>query len=97
MKVKRTKNKNNLNFTMISDQNNELARSLGLVFEVEDKVAEEYKSLGIDLSQSQGNSQNELPMPATFVIGADRKIKYVFADADYTKRAETSDIIEAVK
>jgi peroxiredoxin len=95
--VLKTKRKNKLDFPLISDQGNKIARKLNLTFKVEPEVVAEYKILGIDLEKSQGNDNYELPMPATFVIGQYRKIAYVFADADYTKRASTEEIIETIK
>lgn len=97
MSVRKTKNKNNLDFLLHSDAKNQLAKQLQLVFKVDKEVVSEYKSLGINLEESQGNQAYELPIPATFVINKDRKIVYVFADADYTKRAAISDIINAIK
>lgn len=95
--VLKTKNKNNLNFPVVSDAHNKLARSLGLVFKVNEDVVREYRLLGIDLEASQDNKSHELPIPATFVIQANRKIIYVFADADYTQRASTDDVINSLK
>lgn len=95
--VRKTKSKNNLHFTVLSDKKNELARKLNLVFKVDPEVNKEYKLLGLDLEASQGDKSFELPIPATFVIGQDQKIVYAFADADYTKRASTDEIIQAVK
>jgi peroxiredoxin len=95
--VQKTKKKNNLDFQLIADHQNALAKKLGLVFKVDDEVVKEYKALGIDLAASQGNQDNQIPIPATFVIGQDRKIKYVFADADYTQRASVSDILKALE
>lgn len=95
--VRKTKSRNNLDFTLISDANNELARKVGLVFKVDEDVVKEYKALGINLAESQGNSSNELPIPGTFVINRDRKVTYAFADADYTKRANIKDILEEIK
>lgn len=94
--VQKTKSKNNLKFTVLSDKKNELARKLGLVFKVDPEVNKEYKLLGLDLEASQGDKSFELPVPATFVIDQNRKIVFAFADADYTKRADTKEIIEAV-
>lgn len=95
--VRKTKSRNNLDFTLISDANNELARKVGLVFKVDEGVVKEYKALGISLAESQGNSRNELPIPGTFVINYERKVTYSFADADYTKRADIKDILKEVK
>lgn len=95
--VRKTKNKNNLNFTLLSDRKNEIARKLNLVFKVDPEVNKEYKLLGLDLEASQGDQSFELPIPATFVIDKNRKVVYAFADADYTKRASTKEIIDAVQ
>jgi peroxiredoxin len=95
--VQKTKRKNDLSFPLVSDNGNKIARKLNLTFKVEPEVVKEYQILGIDLIKSQGNDSYELPMPATFVIGRNRKISYAFADADYTKRASTEEIIRAIK
>lgn len=94
--TEKTKRKNKLNFPLFSDEGNIIARQLNLTFKVGLEVVQEYKALGIDLVASQGNESYELPMPATFVIGKDRKVAYVFADADYTKRASIEDILSAI-
>ena len=95
--VEKTQKKTGLTFEMISDNDFLLANQLGLTFKVDSKVEEVYRSLGINLEESQGNKKNRLPVPATYLIGRDRKILYGFIDADYTKRAEIKDILDAAK
>lgn len=95
--VEKTKRKNNLDFTLISDSHNTLAKKLNITFKVEPAVVDEYKALGIDLVASQDNEDYELPMPATFVIDRNQKVLFSFADVDYTKRASLEEIIKAVK
>ena len=72
-------------------------RTLNLVFKVEDAVEKEYQGFGINLAENQGNTANELPIPATYLIGKDGKILYAFVDADYAKRASTAEILKAVE
>jgi peroxiredoxin len=91
IEVKKTKQKNGLSFTLVSDVNNEAARLLGIAFQLDPKVAAEYKALGLELAT------NILPLPATFVVGKDSKIYYSYAHADYTQRAEWKDVVRAVK
>jgi peroxiredoxin len=97
LEVKKTKSKNDLEFLLLSDHKNKLAKELQIVFQVNKEVVSEYMGLGIKLEKNEETQAYELPIPATFVINSDRKIIYVFADADYTKRANTSDIIEVIK
>lgn len=95
--VSKTKKKNNLSIELVSDLNYQVLRKLNLVFKVEDKVLTEYNKMGLDLSQSQGNNNGELPIPATFLIDQKGIIVYSFADADYTKRAKLEDIFFQIK
>lgn len=97
IEVKKTASKNGLTFRLVSDKNGELIRKMGLIFKVDDKVAAEYKSLGIDLSHSQGNQKQELPIPATYLIGRNRKIELAFIDADYTLRPSIGVLLKAIE
>ncbi len=89
--------KNNLLFPVLTDKDNTLAKQLGLVFQLPENIQALYADFGLDVTSHNGNSDFELPLAATFVVGDDGLIKYVFADADYTKRAEPSDILAALK
>lgn len=95
--VEKTQKKTGLAFEMVSDNNFALANALGLTFTVDPKVEEVYRSLGINLEASQGNKENRLPIPATYLVGRDRKILYGFVDADYAKRAQIKDILDAAQ
>lgn len=91
-----TKEKNELEFEVLSDINNEIAYKYSVVYKLTDEVAKMYEA-GFGLSDFNGNSTNELPLAATYVIGQDKIIKYAFLDADYRNRAEPADIIEVLK
>jgi len=39
----------------------------------------------------------KLPIPATYVIGPDRVVRKRYADADYTRRMEPSEVLAALK
>ena len=56
-----------------------------------------YAGFGKDISKINGDETFELPIPATYVIGIDRKIRKAFLDADYTKRLDTEHIIDVLK
>ena len=92
-----TKEKNELEFEVLSDTDNLTAKEYGLVFSLNDKLKPIYKSFGIDIPTSNANSSYELPMPAIFVINKQQEIIYSFIDEDYTKRCEPQNILDIIK
>ncbi len=91
-----TKEKNQLDFEVLTSENNELARSLNLVFKLPEALAELYGNFGIDLLESQGNDANELPIAATYIIDQNGEVSYHFLSEDYKLRADPEDIIAAL-
>lgn len=91
-----TSEKHNLEFEVLSDVGNKVAREYGIVFKLIDKVAERYNA-SFGLADYNGNDSNELPLAATYVIAQDGKIIYAFLDADYRNRAEPSEITNILK
>jgi peroxiredoxin len=92
-----TQEKNALAFPVLSDVGNQVARQFGLVFTLPEALRPIYQSFGIDLVAYNGNDHFELPIPATYGVRPNGEIFYAFADADYTKRAEPSEVVAALK
>lgn len=91
-----TQEKDELEFEVLSDINNETARLYGLVFKLDPKTAERYENM-LQLSQRNGTDSSELPIPATYIITPDGTIHYAYVNPDYTKRADPQTIIEELK
>ncbi len=89
--------KSGLTFDLLADSNNAYATQVGLVYGIEKDLKQVYENFGIDLENSQGNTAWKLPVSATYVVGKDGKIAYSFLDVDYTKRAEPSEIKQAIE
>lgn len=89
--------KENLEFHVLSDVGNCLAREFGLVFTLPEVLRPVYANFGIDLSAANGNDSFELPVPATYVIDRDSRIIMDFVEINYTLRLEPSRIIEALR
>ncbi|NCN11075.1 MAG: redoxin domain-containing protein [Leptospira sp.] len=83
-------------FIILQDTKNQYSKKLGLVFGLDESIKKLYKEFGIDLEKDQNSSEWELPLPATFVVGKNRKILYSFVSADYTKRANPEEILLAI-
>jgi peroxiredoxin len=87
----------NVNFPILSDMDNGYAMSLNLAIWVGAEMKEYMTKIGRVLPQYQGNDSWMLPIPATFVVGKDSRIKSRFVDPDYRKRMAIEDLINALK
>jgi len=91
------KEKEELEFAVLSDLGNKTARDYGVVYRIPDGIAAGYVKGGRnDLTEYNGDDSLELPLAVTYVIDTDGTVVYSFVDADYRKRAETSEVVAAV-
>lgn len=88
--------KNKLGFEVLSDQNNDFAKKLGIVFQLQDFVLPYYHNLGINLSEFNNNDENLLPVPAVFVVDQDRRIIFKYLDVNYMNRVDVEELIQAL-
>jgi peroxiredoxin len=82
---------------VLTDMDNEYALSLGLVMWVGDAVRDLMIGWGPRLDEFQGNDTWFLPLPATFVIGRDGRVRARYVDADFRTRMEIADILQALR
>jgi peroxiredoxin len=93
-----TAQKRNLEFRVLSDAGNKIARAYGLVWKVPAGLDAMQKGFGVDLTKSNGDTSNELPVPATFVLGADDgRIAFAYVNADWRERLEPAELIRALE
>lgn len=95
--IKKMKKKHHLTFPIYRDENLEAAKAFGIKFALDNELKGVYQKFGIDLAQSQGNSQDSLPLPGTYVWNQKGEIVYAFVNPDYRKRAEPSEVLEEIK
>lgn len=91
-----TTEKNELTFEVLTDYNNEVAHQFNIAFALNEELVNIYNDFH-KLENYNGVSTNELPVPATYVIGTDGVIKYASVDVDYRKRAEPAEILDVIK
>jgi len=92
-----TKEKNELEFEVLSDIDSKVIKEYGLVFCLDEELKPIYKNFGIDIPKSNGNETYELPMPATYIINKNKEIIFSFIDEDYTKRCEPKTILDTIR
>ncbi|NJN48239.1 MAG: AhpC/TSA family protein [Candidatus Competibacteraceae bacterium] len=78
-----TAEKHGLKFSVLSDGNNNYARQIKIVFALNEQLKPIYQAYGVDLEKNHANDAWELPLAATFIIEADRTVRYAFVDVDY--------------
>ncbi|MGH8916465.1 MAG: peroxiredoxin-like family protein [Acidimicrobiia bacterium] len=81
-----------LEFPVLSDHDNVVAKRFNLVYEMTPENTEVYREIGRDIGELNGTGKWELPIPATYVIDQDRMIRYAFADLNHRRRAEPSEV-----
>lgn len=92
-----TAEKNAVTYPVQTDPQNSLAEALGIVFDFPKELAALYESFGNNLPEAHGEAGWRLPIPATYVVGADGVILFAHVARDYRTRAEPADAIAALK
>jgi peroxiredoxin len=95
--VQEFRTESNARFPILSDLDNGYALSLNLVIWVGAEMERMISAIGRDIPNYQGNASWMLPIPATFVVGKDGKVKGSFVDPDYRKRMAIEDMIAALR
>ncbi|WP_336891493.1 peroxiredoxin-like family protein [Flavicella sp.] len=91
-----TSQKNNLEFEVLSDIGNTIAKKYGVVFKLTSDVSDIYNNK-FNLTKYNGDDSSELPLAATYIINQEGEIIYAFLDADYRNRAEPSELTNVLK
>lgn len=89
-----TKEKNELDFYVLSDVGNNVARQFDLVFDMPDYLIDIYKASRLNVDAHNGNEDWQLPKPAMFIIQSDGTISFSDVPSDYTERIEPKTVIE---
>ena len=85
------------NFPVLTDLDNGYAMSLNLAFWVGDEMRRLMTAGGFIPTEAQGNDAWFLPIPATFVVGTDGRVKQRYVDPDYRQRMEIEDLIATLR
>ncbi len=92
------KEKNELNFEVLSDNGNIVARKYTTVFINNDKPVNTMTELGFDFDAHYPDDSRELPIPAVFIIEKDATVLFAKSlGGDYRNRVEVSEIIDTIK
>ena len=91
------KEKENLEFPVLSDVGNKVAEKFGLGYVLPEILRPVYAKWGLNIPAANGDNSFKLPVPATYVIDKNRNIVLDFIEINHTQRLEPSSIIDALK
>ncbi len=84
-----------LSIPVMSDGDLSIMQSYKVAFRVtEDYQGKIQQYLKADIAETNGADEANLPIPATYIIGQDGKVSYVFYNPNYKERASVSEIAE---
>ncbi len=89
--------KHGLEFEVLTDAGNNIAKEFKLVFNLADELRPIFKQFNFDVPKYNGDESWELPIPATYIVNTDGRIVHSFVNADYTQRMEPNEIISKLK
>lgn len=91
--INQTVAKTKATYSIVQDKGYSIMKSYGVNYVMDDKTVTKYKGYGLDMAKANGNADNVLPVPATYVINSSGKIVFAHFDKDYSKRASVKDIL----
>lgn len=89
--------KHNLEYVVLSDENNEVANQFNLVYQMPEYLVALYKEIGLNVNEYNGDETWALPVSATYIIQTDGTIAYEYTKSDYKDRVEPSEVVEKLK
>ena len=88
---------NHLSFPILFDENHEAAKDYKVLFHVNQMYQDRLQSAAQkSIAEVNGDLDAKMPIPATYVIGQDNTVKYVYYNPDYSKRAPMAEIKKTV-
>ena len=87
------KEKENLEFEILSDLNCELAQKFGIAAKRPTAFTQMLGKLGLVLEDSYGAENDFLPIPSKFLIDSDGKILHRAFNPNYRERAELTEVL----
>jgi peroxiredoxin len=89
--------KHDLDFPVLSDPGNRIARALGILTRPTDDARALQLQHGLDLAEINADGTAELPMPTVAIIAADGTLAWIDVHPDYSTRTEPAEVLGAIR
>ncbi|MEE4246009.1 MAG: peroxiredoxin-like family protein [Kangiellaceae bacterium] len=96
--LKKMQKERELDYTLLSDFRIESARAFGIAFSVEQRISNIVKErYGSELQRFKGESQDNLPVPAVFIIDKEGVIQFSYVNPNYNVRLHPELLLKAAE
>ena len=90
--------KQNYSFPILFDQDHKTMKDYKVFFHVTDKYNQYItEAKGDPIEVRNGDTEPVMPVPATYMIGQDKRIKYVHYDPNYRERADVDEALKSIQ
>ncbi len=93
----KTMDKDQLDYTLLSDSKAEALKAFGIAFRVDDATIEKYKGYGIDLEKASGENHHALPVPSVFIVDGMGVLQFSYSHPDYKVRVPGKVVLAAAQ
>ncbi len=94
--IGKTVEKTKAAFPIMHDQDFVIMTAYHTAFTVDPATVLKYKGFGVDLQKANASSDDVLPVPATYVIGRDGRIKFTYFNPDFQQRVSVRRVAAAL-
>ena len=95
--LKKTVDKDALDYRLLSDSSAAAMRAFGIGYEVDADMLEKLAGHGIDLEQASGERHHVLPVPSVYLVDAQGMLQFSYVHPDYTVRLPEEVVLAAAR
>lgn len=95
--LKKTLDKDALDYTLLSDSSTAAMRAFGIGYEVNSELLQTLAGHGIDLEKSSGETHHVLPVPSVYLVDSDGVLQFSYVHPDYKVRLPQEVILAAAR
>lgn len=95
--LKKTLDKDALDYRLLSDSSAEAMRAFGIGYEVDAEMLKKLTGYGIDLEKASGQTHHVLPVPSVYLVDAKGMLQFSYVHPDYTVRLPQEVVLAAAR
>jgi peroxiredoxin len=95
--LKKTLDKDALDYRLLSDSSAEAMRAFGVGYEVDAEMLKKLSGYGIDLEKASGQTHHVLPVPSVYLVDARGTLQFSYVHPDYTVRLPEEVVLAAAR